>query len=41
MTNKYYIKYKERVLKEARERYKNLSDEKKTKGEMSIEEIII
>ena len=31
MTNKYCKKYKERLWKEARERYWNLSEEKKDK----------
>ena len=31
MTNKYYQKHKERIWKEARERYYNLSEEEKSK----------
>ena len=31
MTNKYYQKHKERLRKEARERYQNLSKEEKNK----------
>ena len=31
MTTKYYQKYKERIPKEARERYQNLSEEEKHK----------
>ena len=33
MTNKYYQKHKEKLRKEAREIYQNLSEEEKTKGE--------
>ena len=32
MVNKYYQKIKEKLRKEARERYQNLSDEEKEKG---------
>ena len=31
MVNKYYQKHKEKLQKEAHERYQNLSEEKKTK----------
>ena len=31
MVNKYYQKYKEKLQKEARERYQNLSEEEKEK----------
>ena len=31
MVNKYYQKYKEKLQKEARERYQNLSEEEKGK----------
>ena len=31
MLNKYYQKYKERIWKEARERYQNFSEEEKDK----------
>ena len=33
MVNKYYQKHKERLQREARERYQNSSEEQKTKGE--------
>ena len=33
MANNYYQKHKESLRKEAREKYQNLSEEKKTKGE--------
>ena len=33
MSNKYYQKHKEKLRKEAREIYQNLSEEEKTKGE--------
>ena len=36
MANKYYQKPKERLQNEARERYHNLSEEEKTKGEKEI-----
>ena len=36
MENKYYQKHKERLQNEARERYHNLSEEEKTKGEKEI-----
>ena len=32
MTNKYYQKHKERLQREARERYQNLSEEEKYKS---------
>ena len=32
MVNKYYQKHKERLLKEARQRYQNLSEEEKDKN---------
>ena len=36
MENKYYQKHKGRLQNEARERYHNLSEEEKTKGEKEI-----
>ena len=36
MVNKYYQKHKERLQKEARERYQNLSEEEKTKGKKNL-----
>ena len=33
MTNKCYRKHKENIRKEARKKYQNLSEEKKTKSE--------
>ena len=33
MSNKFYQKHKEKLRKEAREIYQNLSEEEKTKGE--------
>ena len=36
MANKYYQKHKERLRKEARERYQNLSEEGKTKYEKEM-----
>ena len=40
MVNNYYQKHKERLRKEARERYKNLLKEKKEKGEKRPEKDI-
>ena len=37
MSNKYYQKHKEKLRKEAREIYQNLSEEEKTKGEKRAE----
>ena len=37
MVNKYYQKHKEKLQKEARERYQNHSEEEKTKGEKKLE----
>ena len=40
MVNKYYQKHKERLRKEARERYQNLSEEEKVeKGKKSSRKI--
>ena len=36
MTNKYYQKQKEKLRKEARERYQNLSEEKKDKRQKKV-----
>ena len=38
MTNNYYQKHKERLWKEARERYQNLSEEKKDKRRKNTRE---
>ena len=38
MVNKYYQKQKERLLKEARERYQNLSEEEKDKRQKKTRE---
>ena len=40
MVNKHYQKHKERLWKEAQERYENLSKEEKTKGEKKLEKDI-
>ena len=40
MVNKYYQKYKERLLKEACERYQNLSEEEKEKRRKRPEKVI-
>ena len=40
MVNNYYQKHKERLRKEARERYQNLSEEEKIKGEKRLEKDI-
>ena len=37
MVNKHYEKHKEKLQKEAREKYQNLSEEEKEKGKKSIE----
>ena len=40
MINKYYQKHKEKLRKEARERYQNLSEEEKEKkGEKGLRQI--
>ena len=36
MTNKYYQKQKEKLRKEARERYQNLSEEEKDKRQKKV-----
>ena len=36
MVNKYYQKHKERLRKEARERYQNLSEEEKDKRQKKV-----
>ena len=38
MVNKYYLKHKERLRKEARERYQNLSEEEKEKRHQYYQE---
>ena len=38
MVNKYYQKHKERLLKEAHERYQNLSEEEKDKKRQHYQE---
>ena len=40
MVNKHYQKHKERLRKEAHERYENLSKEEKIKGEKKLEKDI-
>ena len=40
MTNHFYQKHKERLQKKARERYQNLSEEEKTKGEKRFQKDI-
>ena len=41
MVNKYYQKHKERLQKEARERYQNFSEKEKKGGKMSEMDIKI
>ena len=38
MVNKYYQKHKRRLLKEARERYQNLSEEEKDRGRKKVQD---
>ena len=39
MVNKYYQKHKGRLLKEARERYQNLSEEEKDRRRKKVQDI--
>ena len=39
MVNKYYQKNKKKFQKEARERYQNLSEEEKEKGQKKVRDI--
>ena len=38
MANKYYEKHKERLRKEAREKYQNISEEEKDKRQKRVQE---
>ena len=38
MTNKYYQKHKERLRKEAHEKYQNISEEEKDKRQIRVQE---
>ena len=40
MTNKYYQKHKEKLRKEARERYQNLSEEERQKAKKGSRQIL-
>ena len=40
MVNKYYQKHKEKLQKEAREKYQNLSDEENNKRRKKVQDIL-